>query len=287
LKRGALRLAACASLFIATACDGTEGILVSRGTTPGGDAGSPKAEAGGGSLGRGSPSPGVSWQAQLSGAVDPTLGVDLFYVDADFQDAAVLSSLRAGGKLVLCYVSAGTFEPWRDDADDFPADVVGESLENYPREQWLDVRDARVREIMRARIAAMAGAGCDGVNPSTLEAHLQPSGFDLVRTDIIDYAQWFAAEIHAHGMSAGLSVSGDLVPDLQSAYDWALAIDCLSDSGCTPWAPFRQSGRAVLLVEFGDATDAPRVCGAASSLGFDAIIKRPAFDGFRVGCSAP
>jgi hypothetical protein len=228
----------------------------------------------------------VTWQAQLSGAVDPSLDVNLFYLDSDFTSAAVVSQLRAKGKLVLCYVSAGTFEPWRKDANDFPESVLGEPLADYPREQWLDVRAPSVRKLMQARLATMAMAGCDGVYPSSLEAHLHSSGFDITRSDMVAYAGWFATEIHAHGMSAGLSVSADLIPDVEHAYDWALAIDCLSSSGCTPWAPVRQSGRAVLLVEFGDSSDTGHVCDAAASLGFDAIIKRPAFDGFRVGCPA-
>ena len=304
----AVGLVAAVPVLLALACDGTTGTLVvrgGRGVDSGSDvdgmqgtggaslgSGGTSPGAGGASLGSGgsatagrSPAPGVTWQAQLSGAVDPSLDVNLFYLDADFTSAAVVSQLRAKGKLVLCYVSAGTFEPWRKDANDFPESVLGQPLADYPREQWLDVRAASVRKLMQARLVAMAMAGCDGVYPSTMEAHLHSTGFDITRSDMVAYAGWFATEIHAHGMSAGLSVSADLIPDVQQAYDWALVIDCLA-SGCTPWAPVRQSGRAVLQVEFGDSTDTSRVCNAAASLGFDAIIKRPAFDGFRVGCPA-
>src|SRR5262245_35753048 len=119
----------------------------------------------------------MSWQAQLSGSVDATLDVDVFYLDADFTGPDVVSELRSKGKIILCYVSAGTFEPWRDDANAFPQSTLGEPLANYPREQWLDVRAEPVRTLMRARFAAMAKAGCDGVYPSTLEAHLASSGF--------------------------------------------------------------------------------------------------------------
>jgi len=229
----------------------------------------------------------VTWQAQLSGGVDPTLDVDVFYLDADFTGPSVVSELRSKGKLILCYVSAGTFEPWRGDANAFPESVIGEPLADYPREQWLDVRAASVRQLMQARLSAMAKAGCDGVYPSTLDAHLHSSGFAITRDDELAYAGWLATQIHAFGMSAGLSVPADLIADAERAYDWALAIDCLGASGCTPWGRVRQSGRAVLLVEFGDASSAARVCDAAGALGFDAIIKRLAFDGFRVGCPVP
>jgi hypothetical protein len=289
------RFAASVSLLLALSCDGTEGILVVRGGSAGNaarDGGSVGATGGSSAdaprpVGAGrSPTPGVTWQAQLSGTVDAALDVDVFYLDADFASAAVLSALRAKGKIILCYVSAGTFEPWRDDAGAFPPSTLGDPLANYPREQWLDLRSPEVHDLMRARFAAMASAGCDGVYPSTLDAHLHTTGFDITRADVSEYATFLATEIHAAGMSAGLSAPADLIDEVEVDYDWALAIDCLAASGCTPWAKVRQSGRAVLLVEFGDASDASRVCNAASTLGFDAIVKRPAFDAFRVGCPA-
>jgi hypothetical protein len=263
----AVRFAAGVSLLLAIACDGTTGTLVVRGgssATSGRDGGVTAGMDGGASGAGGSasaaraPVPGLTWQAQLSGGVDPTLDVDAFYLDADFSSSTVVTELRSKAKLVLCYVSAGTFEPWRKDANAFPESALGEPLADYPREQWLDVRAASVRDLMRARLAAMAKAGCHGVYPSTLEAHLHTTGFPITRDDVIAYASWLATEIHALGMSAGLSVSADLVPDVERAYDWALAIDCLSSSGCTPWARVRQSGRAVLLVEFGDSSDVSR-----------------------------
>lgn len=290
LRASAGAVAGVALLFLA-ACEGTEGTLVVRGgelsrdgAGGAGSGGAASAGSGGsGTLGR-SPAPGVTWQAQLSGSVDSTLDVELFYLDADFASPSMLSTLRASGRIVLCYVSAGTFEPWREDANAFPESALGEPLLDYPREQWIDFRDSRVKDILRARLDGMSRAGCDGVYPSTLEAHREASGFDLGRSDVVAYARWLAGEIHARGMSAGLSVSAELVPDVENAYDWALAIDCLAGSGCAPWVPVRQSGRAVLLVEFGGEGDAPRICTAAKSLGFDAIVKRPAFDAFRVGC---
>jgi hypothetical protein len=283
----AVRFACGASLVLALSCEGTSGTLVVQADQDGqaeldgghvGTAGSP-------GVGR-SPLPGVTWQAQLSGSVDTSLNVDLFYLDADFTSSAAVSELRAKGKIVLCYSSAGTYEPWRDDANDFPESVLGEPLADYPREQWLDVRAPEVRALMHARFAALKRAGCDGVYPSTLEAHLHASGFPITRDDMIAYANWLATEIHLAGMSAGLSAPADLVPDVEARYDWALTIDCLTSSGCAAWVPVRQSGRAVLLVEYGDASDAPRICGAAGPLGFDALVKRPAFDGVRVPCPA-
>jgi hypothetical protein len=231
-----------------------------------------------------SPSPGISWQAQLSGDVDPTLDVALFYLDPDNIDEATRSELEAADKRLACYVSAGSLEPWRDDAGAFPESVLGNPLAGYPDERWLDIRDAAVRELVAARIERLAGEGCDAVLPANLDGYLTDSGFELGATDALDYASFLAAVIHEHGMSAGLSLGQGLVAEAIPNFDWALAIDCLSSSGCADYQPVRAAGKTVLLVEFGDESDVPEVCPTAQALGFDALIKEPDFGEFRVPC---
>ncbi len=261
-------------------CEGHEGTLLIRGhaTSAGGTPASTS------SAEPYSPVPGISWQAQLSGNIDVALPVELFYLDPDFAGEDTLAELRSRGRRIVCYVSATTFEPWRDDAANFPASTLGNPLASYPREQWIDIRDGTVRAIMQKRVEALAVYGCEGVDPASLATHTADSGFDITRADVLEYARWLSAEIHSRGMSTGLSAAEDIVGDLQGSFDWGLAIDCLQGSGCAPFVPLRSSGRAVLLVEFGDESTATDVCSAASNLGFDALVKGPAFDGFRIGC---
>ena len=45
-------------------------------------------------------------------------------------------------EVITCYFSAGTFEDWRDDADQFPASVIGKALPEWDGENWLDIRTA-------------------------------------------------------------------------------------------------------------------------------------------------
>lgn len=232
-----------------------------------------------------SPSPGVTWQAQLSGNLDLALNVQLFYLDPFVVPVADLQALRDLGRHYVCYLSAGSFEPWRDDAPAFPGEALGNALENYPREQWLDIRDPRIRELMAERIRTLAAFGCAGVSPAALDLLQADTGFDIMRADVLDYAEWLAARIHAAGMSAGLSTPEELVSDLEPVFDWGLAIDCLSSDDCSDYVPLRAKAKAVLLVEFGDSSTLTAVCPAASGLGFDALIKRRSFDGFRVACS--
>ena len=53
---------------------------------------------------------------------------ELFYLDAELQDPDDLATLRAQGRHYLCYLSAGSVESFRDDAQNFPASAVGNAL---------------------------------------------------------------------------------------------------------------------------------------------------------------
>ncbi len=247
-------------------------------------AGSGGSGAGGGQPAFWTPTPGSSWQAQLSGEIDPALDVDFFYLDADNLSDQARAELSSAGKHIACYLSAGSFEPWRDDADQFPESALGNPLEGYPDELWIDIRDDSVRALLTARIDRFADAGCDSVLPANLEAYQADSGFALTREDERDFALFLSSEIHARAMSAGLSISAELIPEVMAAFDWALVIDCLSSGACTAYQPLRAAGKAVLLIEFGDESDVDAVCPAAAELGFDALIKDQGLGAFRVPC---
>ena len=43
--------------------------------------------------------------------------------------------------MVVCYISIGTSEDWREDKDDFPADAIGNDLDDWDGEAWLNIND--------------------------------------------------------------------------------------------------------------------------------------------------
>ena len=60
----------------------------------------------------------MSWQYQLTGALDFSLEADLFVIDLFEPDAAQIDALHARGKVVAAYLSAGTLESFRDTLED-------------------------------------------------------------------------------------------------------------------------------------------------------------------------
>lgn len=257
-------------------CTGTEGDLLRtrQGVQPPGDAGTER------------PRPGVlsTWQIQLTGTLDTSEDAQVYTVDLE-TPVATLAELHAAGRIVLCYFSAGTMEPFRDDASRFPEASLGAPLADYPNERWIDVRDATVRAIMQDRVVKAAEVGCDGVHPSGLAAFAADTELGFARADQLAYDRWLAGVVHARGLSIGL-VEGDasLSQELVADFDWSVAWSCL-DSGCAAATPFVAAGKAAFLIEFGDATRAAEVCPRARALSLSAIIKRDSdLDAFRVGC---
>ena len=189
----------CAALAFA-ACRGTEADVFRSRT----DAG-PTADA---APPRPRPMPLGTWQIQLTGPLNTSVDVQVLTSDVE-TSAATLAGLHAAGRVALCYFSAGTMEPFRDDASRFPPATLGAPLPAYPDERWIDTRDDSVRAIMRDRLAVAADRGCDGIHPSGLAAFAADNGLGLSRDDQLNYDRWLAAAAHERGLSIGL-VEGDL-----------------------------------------------------------------------------
>ena len=207
--RGARAAFAWLALLAAASCGEARGTLVTTGATP---------------VFR--PAPGASWQVQLTGALDTSLDVAIYDVDLFDTTAAQLDALRSAGRRVICYVSVGTYEPWRADASSFPAAAQGDALAGFPDERWLDTRDATVRTLMAARLDLAAQKKCDGVDLSNLSPEGATTGFGATTAEAEAYGRFLASAAHARGLGAGLGGGDDVAGALAGDFEWALTEGC-------------------------------------------------------------
>jgi len=226
--------------------------------------------------------PGMTFQYQISGNVDTSVDAELFVIDLFNPSDAVIAALRSQGRVLACYVSAGTRENFRDDAPLFPASAVGEPLESYPNERWLDVRDPGVRAQMATRLDLARDRGFDAVLPTNLYAYQQDSGFDLSAADQLDYARWLATEARARGLSPGMADNWGQVAELVDWFDWAVHYNCIANGDCAEMAPFVDRGKPAFDLEYEGEIDA--LCAEAASQGVNMIRKREQLDAFRQAC---
>ncbi|CRK15894.1 hypothetical protein BN1723_017445, partial [Verticillium longisporum] len=121
------------------------------------------------------PEAGASWQIVLIKPIevpasgDVTPDVDAFDIDLFDNSDETFSRLREAGKKVICYFSAGSWEDWRDDKDDFGDENLGKELDGWPGEKWVDVASDGVRNVMKKRIQLAANRGCDAIDPDNVD----------------------------------------------------------------------------------------------------------------------
>ena len=222
--------------------------------------------------------PGITWQWQLSGPMNPNLEVELYDLDLFETPPSTFADLKQQKRRIICYFSAGSRENYRDDANRFLPKEVGATLEGWPEEQWLDIRSVHVRSIMLERLDLAAAKGCDGVEPDNVDGYQNDSGFPLTRADQLEFNRFIAHSAHARGLSVGLKNAVELAANLVDDFDWALVEECLAYDECSALRPFLNAGKAVLHVEYvDDPSDVDRelrqLCPEPSRAGFSTLVK--------------
>jgi len=230
------------------------------------------------------PEPGTTWQWQLSGTIDTSFEVQMYDIDLFEAPQAVIDELHAAGRVVICYFSAGSHEDWRPDAGDFSEEVLGNPLEGWPGERWLDIRRIDLLgPIMQARLDLAVQKGCDGVEPDNIEGYANDPGFPLSAADQLTYNTWLAEQAHARGLSIGLKNDLAQIPELLPYYDWAINEECFTYEECELLVPFIDDGKAVFGVEY--ELDAADFCPQANAMNFSFLQKNLELDAWQIDCT--
>ncbi|OGO71665.1 MAG: endo alpha-1,4 polygalactosaminidase [Chloroflexi bacterium RIFCSPLOWO2_02_FULL_71_16] len=230
------------------------------------------------------PPVGTTWQWQLTDLpVDLSVDAEVYDIDGFENKASVVQALHARGRKAICYINAGGWEDWRPDAGDFPGAVIGEPLDGWPGEKWLDIRRLDVlAPIVGARLDMCRDKGFDAVEPDNIDGYANDTGFPLNYADQLRYNTWLAEAAHARGLSIGLKNDLDQVADLLPLFDWALSEECFAYDECDLLVPFITAGKAVLHVEYELSTR--KFCAEARQLGFSSMRKGWDLDASREVC---
>ena len=238
------------------------------------------------------PTAAATWQWQLKGTIHTSYGVDVYDVDLFDCPDAVLTELKAAGKRVICYFSAGSSEDWRADFGEFLASDKGGPLDEWEGERWLDIRSANVHRIMLARLELAKARGCDGVEPDNIDGYDNETGFDLNDRDQLAFNRFLANEAHTRGLAVGLKNDGGQAASLVDYFDFELNEQCHEFDECGDLAVFPAKGKPIFNAEY-TAEDtlaaaqalSATVCPAAQSENIRALILPWELDdAFRVSC---
>ncbi len=260
----------------------TPGTEIGSGATSGSIGSEPSQEAASTAGARWSPKPGTSWQIQFSGTLNTNVNAQAFDLDLFDTPQSVIQALKAQGKKVICYFSAGSYENWRPDAKQFPAQVLGAALSGWPGERWLDIRAPQLIELMKRRMDLAVQKKCDAVDLDNMDGYTNPTGLPLTAQHQLNYNRTLAAEAHARGLSIGLKNDLNQIRDLVDHFDFEINEQCFFYNECQLLQPFIQAGKAVFSIEYtGRVSD---VCKKANAMNFDTLIKNLQLDAARTAC---
>lgn len=232
------------------------------------------------------PAPGLTWQWQIGDDdINLSLAADVYDVDL-YVDQTILDALHSQGARVICYISAGSWENWRPDAGLFPREVLGQTMDGWPDERWLDIRQIdKLAPILRARLDLCQEKGFDGLEPDNLEVVENGTGFPLLAADETRFALWLAEEAHARGLAIGQKNAPHQTPALVGVYDFAITEDCFAYGWCEQMQPYLATGKPVLAAEYTDMEiNFVSACKLAADLNLSMILKERDLTAWRATC---
>ncbi|KAG7375830.1 hypothetical protein PHYPSEUDO_015146 [Phytophthora pseudosyringae] len=228
------------------------------------------------------PTPGTSYQIQLSGTLDLSYDVDMYDIDMFDTPNATIAELQQRDIKVICYFSAGTYEDWRSDKGRYSSDIIGTRLDEWEGESWVDIRSSKLRDIVTDRMTLAQAKGCDGVDPDNVDGAFNDNGFDLTADDQLDFNKFLASTAHSLNLTVGLKNDMDQIDALVQAFDFSVNEQCVQYDECDTLVPFIKADKPVFGIEY--SGDEATACAAANSLNFDTLVKTLGLQSERYSC---
>ncbi|MGW4164861.1 endo alpha-1,4 polygalactosaminidase [Streptomyces sp. NPDC004788] len=228
------------------------------------------------------PAPGLAWQWQLSGRLDPSVDVPVYDIDGFDHPATTVAALHRRGRKVVCYVSTGAWEDFRPDAAKFPRAVLGKG-NGWPGERWLDIRRTDLlAPLVAARLDLCRAKGFDAVEPDNMDGYQNDTGFPLTPADQLRYNRLVARLAHDRGLAVALKNDLDQIPALLPDFDFAVNEQCAQYEECDRLVPFVRAGKAVFHVEY--ELEVGEFCAQTRRLGLSSMRKRYELGAWRQAC---
>ncbi|KAE9964186.1 hypothetical protein BLS_008574 [Venturia inaequalis] len=244
------------------------------------------------------PKVGQSWQIVLlqpinlsPTATTVTPDVDIYDIDLFTNNQSTIDALHRMGKKVICYFSAGSYEPNRPDSDKFTEKDQRKGLEGWPGERWLKLDSANVRSIMSKRIDLAAQKNCDAIDPDNVDGFDNKNGLGLTKADTVNFVSFLATKAQSRGLAIGLKNAAAVIPSVLPAIQFSVNEQCVQYSDCLSFSAFTNASKPVFHIEYPSEVKAdfvPNFCGdagpAAGTSGFSTVVKNMNLDGFVKYC---
>ena len=223
----------------------------------------------------------TQWQWQLNGTAPRHIsGVSIYGFDGFTATSSQVASLKAKGAKTICYMSAGAWEDWRPDANRFGSSVLGDDLDGWDGERWLDLRRiSALKPLMAERAKVCDTKGFDAIEWDNVDGYTHRTGFPLTAKHQRDYNIMLAGLAHARGLAVALKNDVDQITTLEPYFDFAINEECFAYNECGVYRAFTSKGKLVLNVEYDSLS-----CTQAKSLNISSMSKRLSLNAWRQPC---
>jgi hypothetical protein len=199
----------------------------------------------------------------------------------DATDA--VRAIHAIGARAICYVDAGTDEPFRPDHQayvDFDAAcggcLLGKPVQGFREERWLNIDDDHgqrtfVLGMVAARVDRCRADGFDAVEFDNVEGYANDTGLPFSESTQLLFNAALANLAHAKGLTVGLKNDLGQIGALLPYFDFAINEQCQQFSECGSLDLFVADGKPVFQVEY--QVGATSVCPPANGANRNAILK--------------
>lgn len=226
------------------------------------------------------------WQWQLSGELNFEYVDEVSVYDIDLFDSKIsdIEFLHLNNIFVICYFSGGTSEDWRSDFSFFDKSVLGNKLDGWSGERWLDISFFdKFSEVMEKRFDLAVKKGCDGVEVDNVDGYFNENGFDLNYDNQLKYNIWLSEQAKSRDLLIGLKNDLEQVNDLVNYFDFAVNEQCFEYNECDLLKPFVDAGKPVFGVEYELSKD--EFCEKANKLQFSFLFMTYNLSGERDSCN--
>jgi len=205
-----------------------------------------------------------------------------------------IEELHNNGKRVICYFSAGSYENWREDTNKFPERILGNSLDDWEDEKWLDISNLSLLiPIMESRLDMAVDKECDAVEPDNMDGYMNDSGFGLTFKEQLDYNILISELAHKRGLSVGLKNDLDQIIKLEPYFDFSVNEQCHRYNECDKLIPFIENGKPVFNAEYDERyvkninNERENMCNESIKSKFQTLILPLDLDDeFRISCNS-
>lgn len=244
------------------------------------------------------PAVGSTWDYHLESELNEINDeVDIYDLDLFDNSIDIIQELHKSKRRVICYFSAGSYENWRNDSLEFEESDLGDPLDGWEGERWVNISSSNVRRIMRNRINLASSKGCDAIDPDNVDGYSNKNGLGLTKNDSINFINYLSEIAHNLNISIGLKNANDIVDDVVNIVEFSVQEQCVYYQECDNFRLFIENDKAVFHVEYpkGDKVDNnknvslsvyDKYCNDKSASRFSSILKNMNLDNWLQLCKS-